>query len=213
MFFTKNASGRGTRVSIHALLPLLVLFNFAVGCTATQVSTVVQDIGIYAQQAEPIIVALAPIIVALSSGSQDSSAAGLTTFATTAKADLDALASLCAAYSAHPDAGVYAQIQSLVDKLVLESDSSLLDANAIKDPVTRQRIQLAMASFDALIHTIDGFVQTTQSASTVAAKAKSRAFRLSQVAAYWSRRDHEMISRAFGRKYEAVVEHELALGF
>ncbi len=207
--------------SVHLYLSMLSrvvlacgVLGVAAGCTPTQVSTVVKDIGVYAQQAEPIIIALMPIITALSSNLGDAqTSASLNSFAEVAKADVSALESLCNDYATSPDASVYGRIESTIDKLVGESDTALLQVLAIKDPDTRQRVQLALAGFDAIIHTIDGFVQTTETASAVAAKAQARGIKLRQVASAWSVQDRGAIARAFGTSYESLLSRESLLGF
>ncbi len=198
---------------ISFLTSSALILGFVAGCTSTEVSTVVKDIGIYAQQAEPILLAIIPVLTALSSSPQgEGTSSSLNAFASLAKADLDALAVLCNDYSANPSTSTFQQIESLVDKLVGESDASLLQIIAIKDPETRQRIQLGIASFDALIHTIDGFIQTTQSANAVAAKAHSRVHKLREVAAYWSEQDKAAIAGAFNTKYDSLAKLEVKAG-
>ena len=189
------------------------ILGVAAGCTATQVSTVVKDIGIYVEQAEPIIIALVPVITALSSTLGDApSSASLHSFEEEAQADLTALSSLCNDYATTPDATVFGQIGGTVDKLVAESDGALLQVLAIKDPVTRERLQLAIAGFDAIIHTIDGLVQTTQSTTAVAAKAHARAIKLRQVAASWSEQDRAAVARAFGTNFDLLLQRESGFG-
>ena len=191
----------------------LGLTALVVGCTSVQVATVVKYISIYAQEAEPILTALLPIITSLSSGSQDSSAAtSLNSFALGAEADLNALTSLCNDYASSPSVSVYRKIEATVDRLVSESDSALLQVLAIKDASTRQRVQVAIAGFDALIHTIDGFVQMTQSSATVAAKAQSRAIKLDQVAGCWSEEDKATVAHAFGYDFSSLLQHATRLG-
>ena len=199
--------------AIGLLTSGVLLLSLLAGCTGAQVSTVVKDIGVYAQQAEPILLAILPIITALSSSSQDAGAASsLNSFVSVAKADLDALTVLCNDYTAKPSSSTFSQIESIVDKLVEESDASLLQVMAIKDPATRQEIQVGIASFDALIHTIDGFIQTTQSASAVAAKARTRVHKLQEVATFWSERDKESVASTFSTRYDALAKFEAKAG-
>jgi hypothetical protein len=191
----------------------VLLLGSLAGCTGAQVSTVVKDIGVYAQQAEPILLAIIPVITALSSSSQNAgTGSSLNSFASVAKADLDALTVLCNDYTATPSSSNFNQIESIVDKLVGESDASLLQVMAIKDPSTRQEVQVGIASFDALIHTIDGFVQTTQSASAVAAKAQTRVHKLQEVATFWSGRDKASVASAFSTSYDALAKFEAKAG-
>jgi hypothetical protein len=187
------------------------------GCNQTQVSTVVKDIGIYATEAQPVLASLIPVIEAFAalngSTANPQLAASLQSFQTSADSELSALVSLTASYKANPNNTTWQAIIANVDNLVSQSDAALLQVAAIKDPATQSKVQLILASVDALLHTIDGFIQTTETSTTVTATANARTVKVSAVTKFWSESDKNQVAAAFNVPYKTLYNHEVAMGF
>jgi hypothetical protein len=101
----------------------------------------------------------------------------------------------------------------LVDDLVTNGDSALTTLAGIKSSTSQQKAVVLMASLDAILHTVDGLVQSTQSTSAVKATAARRAAKLKVVSQYWSEQDKTTIAKAFGSNYSTLYSHEIAMGF
>ena len=189
------------------------LLSSTSGCTNQQVLTVVKDIGIYTEQAGPIVESLLPIIAALDTNGNTPDPA-IAQYGTLAQTDLSLLAELCAAYTSAPSSTTYTRISSAVDALESNTDAALLAANNIVNPASRQKVLVTVASISAIVHIMDGFLQTAESPANVAAQARSRQIKLHQLTAFYSGQDRERIERAFhGLRFSVLIDEETRLGF
>ena len=193
----------------------VLLMGTTIGCTSQQVANVVKNIAIYAQEAQPILTNVLALIAAF--GSSDTSTASTMTQIQSdgnkIKTDLADLVALCNSYTSHPSADVWTQIIALVDDLVSNGDSALTDLTGIKSSTSQQTALAVLASLSALLHTIDGLVQSTQSQAQVKATAQKRTLKLKTVSQYWSEQDKANIAKAFGTNYSTLYQYESQMGY
>jgi hypothetical protein len=198
---------------LGALALCAIVLMGTIGCTSAQVATVVKDIATYAQEAQPIITEAIALIGAFSAADGSTSSPSLQSTGSQIKTDLAALVSLCNTYTANPSTTTWQQIISAVDKLVTEGDSAVTTLAGIKSSSSQQSAMVVLASLDALLHTIDGFVQTTQNSTQVKTTAARRVMKIQVISQYWSDRDKQQIAHAFGHDYSTLYNHEVAQGF
>lgn len=197
------------------MLCAFLLLGTTTGCTSTQVANVVKNIAVYAQEAQPLITEAIALVTAFSAepGGVGGNSAELQLAGVKIQKDLADLVSLCNSYTSNPSSSTWNQIIALVDELVTTSDSSLTDLAGIKSANSQRTALTVLASLDALLHTIDGFVQSAESSTQVKAMAAKRAIKLQQVSQYWSTEDKNRLAQSFGRSYERLYSQEMAMGF
>lgn len=202
------------KLGAMALCAVLLMGSTA-GCTSAQVANVVKNIAIYAQEAQPIITEVLALVTVFSTEQAESSTtiSEIQSASARIKTDLSDLVTLCNTYAASPSPSVWKQIVSMVDDLVGNGDSALAELTGIKSSASQQTAITALASLDALLHTIDGFVQTTQDPSQVKATAARRAMKIGNISRYWSDGDKTRMSQALGYDYSTLYDHEIAMGF
>jgi hypothetical protein len=153
-----------------------------VGCTQADVDKTVALI----ESQIPTAIALTNTVIAAYSAfgaaAPDNSAAASVGAVVTN--DLAELQQLCAQYTAQPNKNAFQSIVNLVDKLVTEGDTALLDAAAIKNVQTRSSVTAAIGALDTILHVVDGYVQSTQSTAQVKATAQRRQVKLRQISMY-----------------------------
>jgi hypothetical protein len=106
----------------------------------------------------------------------------------------------------------WSNIKALVDTAVEDTDA-LLQTASVKNSNSRSAGVVVIASLDAAVHVIDGYVSSTESTSEVKAKASKRAIHLKAVAGYWSASDRQMIASTAGAPYAVALWQAEALGF
>jgi hypothetical protein len=180
-----------------------------------QVASVVKNIAVYAQEAQPIITEVLALVTSFGSeqSGEGSNVSAIQAAGNKIQTDLSDLETLCNAYTAKPSVSVWQQITALVDDLVTNGDSALTQLIGIKSPSGQEAAITTLASLDALLHTIDGFVQTTQSSPQVKATAAKRAIKIQAISQFWSERDKAGLAQAFGQDYSTLYSHEIAMGF
>lgn len=188
----------------------ILLMGTTTGCTAQDVATVVKNIGIYAQEAQPIVTQVITLITLLSATKD---AGDLQQANAKIQDDLDALVKLCNTYNDHPSDSVWKQIVSTVDTLVTETDGSLLHFAGIKSDDSQKEALVALATVDALLHTIDGLVQSTEAPKEVKAKAFARSIKLQTISQYWSPTDKQQLAKTFRTNYETLFQYQQSLGY
>jgi uncharacterized membrane protein len=210
-----NSSRDSLRKLGAVALCAVLLMGATTGCTSAQVANVVKNIAIYAQEAQPIVTEVLALVMSFSDKQSNNvpTASEIQMVSNKIKTDLSDLATLCNAYTAHPSSSVWQQIVALVDDLVTNGDSALTEIAGIKSSASQQGALATLASLDALLHTIDGFMQTTQSSTQVKATAARRAIKIQAVSRYWSDRDKVRMSQDFGQDYFTLYRHEIAMGF
>lgn len=209
------AVGDSTRKLGALALCAVLLMGSVTGCTSAQVANTVKNIAIYAQEAQPIIAEVLTLITAFQTDQSGNSttATDIQNSGNKIKADLADLVALCNTYTAHPSDSVWLQIIAMVDDLVTNGDSALTQIAGIKSSSSQQTTLTVLASLDALLHTLDGFIQSTESPAQVKATAMQRSIKLQVISQYWSDRDKDRLSQAFGHDYSTLYSHEIAMGF
>lgn len=197
-----------TKLCAWMLCSVLMMGTLA-GCTNQQATKAVSQIAATMPAIESGVAAAAaiaqavdptygPIIVASNAAIQ---------------AALPQLQTLLNSYASSPDPAVFASIVNVVDKLVADGDQALLAASRIVNPKSQQQATAIIASLDALLHVIDGFISQTQTPAQVKAKAAAREVKLQQVSALWSAADRGTVSAAMHAPFDVVYAKAVAVGF
>jgi hypothetical protein len=208
------SSSSARKLGALALCAVLLMGSTS-GCTSAQVSNVVKNIAVYAQEAQPIITEVLALVTVFGTEQSDSSTtvSEIQAAGTKIKTDLADLVTLCNTYTAHPSPSVWKQILTAVDDLVTNGDSALTQLAGIKSSSGQQAALTALASLDALLHTMDGFIQTTQDPAQVKATAARRGMKIGAISRYWSDTDKTRISEALGANFSTLYSYEIAMGF
>lgn len=151
------------------------------GCTQADVDKTVALI----ESQIPTAIALTNTVISVVSMFGVASPSKVQTVGTTVSSDLATLQTLCAQYDATKDKTVFAKLVGLVDQIVTNGDTALLQAAAIKDPQSKAVATAALGALDTILHVIDGYVQQTQTTAQVKETAKRRQVKLSQISMYW----------------------------
>jgi hypothetical protein len=143
---------------------------------------------------------------------------GLTGVGAVISNDLATLKSLCDQYEAGASASVYDSIVKLIDQIVTEGDSAVLQASGIKDQKSQAAVTAVLGGLDTILHVIDGYIQSTQTTAQIKATASKRTIKLNQVRSAWNRGLLIDGARQAGSltpvaSSEAWVQHEIVLGF
>lgn len=209
----EEAATTGQAQKLGALLLCSVLLmGTTTGCTGQDVATVVKNISIYAQEAQPIVTQVITL-VSLFTATQSGALSDMQRDNAKIQTDLKALVTLCDTYTAHPSDSVWQQIVTSVDALVTEGDTALMQLAGVKSDDSQKAAIAALASLDALLHTIDGFVQSTETPGQVKATAFRRTVKLQTISQYWADRDKERIAVALGHAYPELYSLEIERGF
>lgn len=174
------------------------------GCTASQVNTVVQEISSYL----PTVVALVNdgLAIATAVGSTGSTStavdSSVATALKTASADLQNLEPLLATYlskssSSADKTTAWTNIQALVDTAVTDTDN-LLTLAAVKNANSSAEAVTIIASINAAVHVLDGYVSSAQSTNQVQAKMAKRTVKLHALMKLWAPKDKELVESKLG---------------
>jgi hypothetical protein len=186
------------------------------GCTSSQVNTVVTEITAYLPTVTALLQDAITAYAAFGAGSTTASdpvAKGLNT----AKTDLAILTSdatqYVAATSSADKTTAWTNIQDAVDVLATNADSTLQLA-AVKNSNSNAAGVVVLASLDAAVHVLDGYVSSAQSTATVQAKMARRSVRLRNVARYWNPEEKQKVATAYGSSsFDSLYNRAVALGF
>jgi hypothetical protein len=184
------------------------------GCTASEVNSVVTKISSYTPTVISLVSEALTIYEAVGVSTTDTTSvsASLTTI-NTDLAQLKTLASdYLAASSKASKNTAWSNIEALVDTLTSDADTVLTTAS-IKNSDSRAAGVGVLASLDAAIHILDGYVSSAQSTSTVNAKLARRTIKLRQVSALWCEQDRQQVAIAVGIPYDAALRYADAHGF
>jgi hypothetical protein len=196
------------KLGVFALCGLLIMGTTVAGCTSADAQKAVASVNATLPAIESAVTIAAGIVSTL-----DPAIAILVTGANTGiQAGLQALQGSCTAYLANPTTGTFASIVNVVDNLVNNGDAALLQAAHIVDPASKEKATAVLASLDALLHVIDGYVSAAQPTSAVTARMAKRTAKLKTLQAYYSAADKKTIESAFHAPYSVVLQHAYAEG-
>lgn len=170
----------------------------AVSLVASEMPAVESGVAAAAALVSAVDPALAPIVIPVNA---------------IAQAALPQLQALLQQYAANPNASIFASIESVVDKIVTDGDTALLAASKISNPASQAKATAILASLDAMLHVLDGFISQVQTPAQVKAKTSARLVKLQQVSAYWSQNDKNTVAAAFHAPYSVVYDHAIQAGF
>jgi hypothetical protein len=195
--------------AIAAVVAASLIIAPTTGCSSADVQKAVSLVQAEIPTAIALIGDLAPIIIAFAgpNGGQVSTAVPQI------NQKLTDLQALCQQYTANPGNDTFSSIVNMVDQLVTEGDTALLDLANVKSSPSQATAMTLLGSLSAVLHIIDGYVQATQSAAQVKATAQRRAVKLQAVHAYWSQQDKKQIESAFNTNFDKLYSQELAIGF
>jgi hypothetical protein len=208
----KSQAGFAKLGILFALCGIFVcvgMVSTTTSCTSSQVTAVVQKISAFLPAVETFNSGVASVVAALEP--QDAVLVlGVTTVVNNGMKELQ---SLTATYTASPNASTWQNIVALVDSLVTNGDAALLQASKISNPVSQVKATTVIGALDAVLHVIDGWVQSTQTPAQAAATAAARQVKLQSVVRYWSQQDKDRVAHELGVPFKMAYEHELALGY
>jgi hypothetical protein len=184
------------------------------GCTASEVNSVVTKISSYMPTVISLVSEALTIYEAVGVSTTDT--ASVSASLTTINTDLAQLKTLASDYLAASSKAskttAWSNIEALVDTLTSDADTVLTTAS-IKNSDSKAAGVVVLASLDAAIHILDGYVSSAQSTSTVNAKLARRVIKLRQVSALWSEQDRQQVAIAAGIPIDAALRYADAHGF
>jgi uncharacterized membrane protein YdcZ (DUF606 family) len=207
-----TSSTTGAKIAIFLLAG--ILGASIVGCTASEINSVVTKIEAYVPTAISLVSEALTIYEAVGTSSTDTSSTSASL--TTINADLAQLKTFSADYlaasSSATKATAWSNIEALVDTLATDADNVLAVAS-VKNSDSKAAGVVVLASLDAAIHIIDAYVSSAQSTATVQAKLAKRTVKLRQVAAMWSAQDRQRVADAAGVPYGVALSYAESRGF
>lgn len=202
----KNLS---VRALAGVMLSSILLMGTMIGCTSADVQKAVSQVAAEMPAVESAVAAAS----ALASVADPALAPVILPLNGIAQIALPQLQGLLQAYASNPTANTFANITTVIDSIVTNGDTALLAASKISNPESQQKATAILASLDALLHVIDGFISQAQTPAQVQAKVAARTLKLKQVSQYWSDSDKSTVAAAFHAPYSTVYHQAVVQGF
>lgn len=212
-----NATSSQAKFSAWLLVVLVTMGTLpTTGCSATTVNKVVSEINAYLPTAVSLLNEAITIYSAVGTTGQNTSSSNVSSALTTVSTDLTnlkkPLADYLAAASSANKTSAWSNIKALVDTAVNDSDT-LLSVAKVSDSNSKEAGTLIIASLDAAVHILDGYVTSAQSKTEIKAKLAKRTVKLAEVERSWSVTDREQVAHATGVSYSTLLGEAERMGF
>lgn len=211
----KSNSSSGVLGAV-ALCMILLSGSMMTGCTANQVDDVVAKVNAYLPTAIALVNEAITIYSAVGTSSSDTDTVASNQVLDTVRDDLVSLQKPLADYLAsttkQSKLSAWQNVVALIDTAATDADK-LLAIAAVKNGDSQTRGMVVIASIDAAVHVLDGFVASTQTVQQVQATAARRSIKLRQIARYWSPQDKRELADQAGMPYTVYMARAQAMGF
>lgn len=204
------------KLGVALLIILLLPTPFVTGCTSSQVNSVVSKINAFLPTAVSLLNEALTIYAAVGSTPQNAGQSQVYSALQIVETDLTALqkplADYLAASASAQKQSAWTNVMAAVDTATTDADS-LLQIAAVKDPESSKNGAIIVASIDAAVHVLDGYVSSTLTPAQVQARASARRLKLQSLVTHWSSQDRQMVSAKLGVPFGVALRNAEAAGF